>query len=255
MCRAVRARLPGLLALLAAFGLAAAGPRAAADEVHKLLYITHSAGYRHEVLPLSMQILEELGAKAGWFEVTATEDVTGLTARNLEQYAAVVFYTTGEVPISAQQKADLLGFVEGGKGFVGIHSATDTFYEWPEYGRLIRAYFDQHPWHQEVTIRVEDREHPATRHLGAEFRITDEIYQFKDFSRANVHVLLSLDPASVDLTLPDVHRADRDFAIAWTRSQGKGRVFYTALGHRPEVWRDARFQRHLVEGLRWAVGD
>jgi len=251
----VHTRLPCLFALFAAFGLAAAEPRAAADELHKVLYITHSAGYRHEVLPLSIQILEDLGAKSGWFEVTATEDVAELTAASLEQYAAVVFYTTGELPFSAQQKADLLAFVEGGKGFVGIHSATDTFYEWPEYGRLIGGYFDRHPWHQEVTIRVEDREHPATRHFGETFRITDEIYQFKDFSRANVHVLLGLDTASVDLTLPDVHRADRDFGIAWTRSQGKGRVFYTALGHRPEVWRDARFQRHLVEGLRWAIAD
>jgi uncharacterized protein len=250
----MHARLIGVLAALAAFGLAAAEPRAAPDQVHKVLYVTHSAGYRHEVLPLSVQILEDLGAKAGGFKVTATEDIAELTAENLEQYAAVVFYTTGELPVSAQQKADLLAFVEGGKGFVGIHSATDTFYEWPEYGRLIGAYFDAHPWHQEVTIRVEDREHPATRHLGDSFRITDEIYQFKDFSRANVHVLLSLDPDSVDLPLPDVHRADRDFCIAWTRTQGKGRVFYTALGHRPEVWRDARFQRHLVEGLRWAIG-
>ena len=251
----MRARLPGLLALFAAFSLAAAEPRAAADDMHKVLYITHSAGYRHEVLPLSKRIFEDLGAKAGWFEITATEDVAALTADNLKSYSAVVFYTTGELPISAQQKADLLAFVESGKGFVGIHSATDTFYEWPEYGRLIGAYFDQHPWHQEVTIRVEDREHPATRHLRETFRITDEIYQFKDFSRANVQVLLSLDPTSVDLTLPEVHRADRDFAIAWTRSQGKGRVFFTALGHRPEVWRDDRFQRHLVEGLRWAIGD
>lgn len=253
MASRLHARLLGFLAALAAFGLAAAEPLAAADKIHKVLYVTHSAGYRHEVLPLSVQVLEDLGAKAGWFEVAATEDVAALTADNLEQYAAVVFYTTGELPISAQQKADLLAFIEGGKGFVGIHSATDTFYEWPEYGRLIGGYFDKHPWHQEVTIRVEDREHPATRHLGEAFRITDEIYQFKDFSRENVHVLLSLDPASVDLTLPDVHRADRDFCIAWTRSHGKGRVFYTALGHRPEVWRDERFQRHLVEGLRWAI--
>ena len=251
----MRTRLSGLLALFAAFGLAAAEERRAADEVHKVLYITHSAGYRHEVLPLSMQIFEDLGAKAGWFVVTATEDVAALTADNLKSYSTVVFYTTGELPISAQQKADLLAFVESGKGFVGIHSATDTFYEWPEYGRLIGAYFDQHPWHQEVTIRVEDREHPATRHLRETFRITDEIYQFKDFSRANVQVLLSLDPTSVDLTLPEVHRADRDFALAWTRSQGKGRVFFTARGHRPEGGRDDRFQRHLVEGLRWAIGD
>jgi len=137
---------------------------------------------------------------------------------------------------------------------VGIHSATDTFYKWPEYGDLIGGYFDQHPWHQQVTIKVEDQRHPATDHLGRTFTITDEIYQFKDFSRTRVHVLLSLDAASVDLNKPAVHRADRDFAIAWSRTYGKGRVFYTALGHRPEVWQDERFQQHLLGAIRWVMG-
>lgn len=223
--------------------------------VHKVLYLTHSAGFRHEVLPLSQRIFRTLGDEAGWFEVTATEDCAQITADNLQQYDAVAFYTTGELPLSEQQKADLLAFVNSGKGFVGIHSATDTFYRWPEYGRMIGGYFDEHPWHEEVTIRVEDRDHPATRHLGESFVITDEIYQFKNWSRADLHVLLSLDPTSVDLDNDSVHRQDRDFGIAWTRTQGKGRVFYTALGHRPEVWQDARFQQHLVEGLRWAIGD
>ncbi len=226
---------------------------ARAQPVRKVLYLTHSAGYRHEVLPLSQRIFKELGNEAGWFEVTATEDCAQITADNLRQYDAVVFYTTGELPLSERQKADLLAFVGSGKGFVGIHSATDTFYRWPEYGRMIGGYFDEHPWHEEVTIRVEARDHPATRHLGGSFVITDEIYQFKNWSRADLHVLLSLDPASVDLDNDKVHRRDRDFGIAWTRRQGKGRVFYTALGHRPEVWQDARFQQHLVEGLRWAI--
>lgn len=219
----------------------------------KVLYLTHSAGYRHEVLPLSAQVLKELGERSGGFEVEATEDVSRLGREALKGYAAVVFYTTGELPLSAEQKAALLGFVRAGGGFVGVHSATDTFYEWPEYGEMIGGYFDGHPWHQRVRIKVEDRRHPATRHLGESFVLTDEIYQFKNFSRSRVRVLLSLDAGSVDLGKQDVRRADRDFALAWRRDYGRGRVFYTALGHRAEVWRDERFRRHLSGGLRWAA--
>jgi type 1 glutamine amidotransferase len=120
---------------------------------------------------------------------------------------------------------------------------------------LIGAYFDGHPWHQEVTIQTEDPLHPATRHLAPSFRITDEIYQFRSFSREKVHVLLRLDNSSVDLNAPGVNRADGYFANAWTRQYGSGRVFYTALGHRDEVWRDPRFRQHLLNGIRWAMGD
>lgn len=227
----------------------------AARASRKVLYLTHSAGYKHDVLPLSEQILKEIGEHSGAFEVTATQDCSLLSRDNLKQYDAVVFYTTGELPISAEQKAAFLDFIKSGKGFVGIHSATDTFYNWPEYGEMIGGYFDQHPWHQEVTVKVEDRHHPATRHLDRSFKIKDEIYQIKDFSRARVNVLLSLDTSSVDLSLPAVHRTDRDFALAWWRDYGRGRVFYTALGHRAEVWQDDRFRQHLLGALRWAMGD
>jgi len=221
---------------------------------HKVLYLTHSAGFKHEVLPLSEQILKQIGERSGAFEVTATQDCSVLSRDGLKPYDAVVFYTTGELPISDAQKAAFLEFIRSGKGFVGIHSATDTFYKWPEYGELIGGYFDQHPWHQEVAVNVEDQHHPATRHLGKSFKITDEIYQFKNFSRSRVHVLLSLDVNSVDLNKPAVHRTDKDFALAWWRNYGKGRVFYTALGHRPEVWQDDRFQQHILGAVRWAMG-
>lgn len=219
----------------------------------KILYVTHSAGFKHAVLPHSEQVFPELGTKAGWFTVDVTQDVAKLNAADLKQYDAVAFYTTGELPITDQQKADLQAFVENGKGFIGIHSATDTFYKWPWYGTMLGGYFDGHPWTQKVTIKVEDQKHPSTKHLGASFEIDDEIYQFKDWSRDKVHVLLKLDTASVDMTKKGVNRTDNDFANAWTRTQGKGRVFYTALGHRPEVWDDARFQQHLVEGVRWVT--
>jgi hypothetical protein len=146
-----------------------------------------------------------------------------------------------------------MDFVKSGKGFAGVHSATDTFYDWPEYGEMIGGFFDGHPWHQEVTIKVENTKHPATRHLGTSFKINDEIYQFKDFSRSRVHVLLSLDTSSVDLTKKNVKRTDGDFATSWVRDWGKGRVFYTALGHEQAVWSDPRFQTHLLNGIRWTM--
>ncbi len=183
-----------------------------------------------------------------------SHDASTLTADTLARYAAVVFYTTGELPMGDEGEAALLAYVRGGGGFVGVHSATDTFYDWPDYLVLIGGYFDGHPWRQEVTVRVENQTHPSTRHLGASFRIDDEIYQFRQWSRAAVDVLLSLDVGSVDLAAAGINRGDQDFALAWTRREEAGRVFNTALGHRREVWDDARFQRHLLEGIRWAMG-
>ncbi|MEW6128068.1 MAG: ThuA domain-containing protein [Acidobacteriota bacterium] len=222
---------------------------------HKVLYLTHSAGFKHQVLPESEKIMKELGEKSGAFEAVTTQDCSLINQESLKQFDAVIFYTTGELPISDEQKQAFMAFIKSGKGFVGIHSATDTFYKWAEYGDMIGGYFDQHPWHQEVTVKVEDTKSPATKHLGASFKITDEIYQHKNFSRDKVHVLLSLDVNSVDLTKPNVHRADKDFALAWSRSFGKGRVFYTALGHRSEVWNDERFQKLLIGAIKWAMGD
>lgn len=223
-----------------------------AKEKPRVLYVTHSAGFKHPVLPFSEKMFKEIGERND-FEVTATQDCSVISAQGLAPYKAVVFYTTGELPISDEQKGALLEYIKSGHGFVGIHSATDTFYKWAEYGELIGGYFDGHPWHQEVAIKVEDQKHSATKHLGGTFKITDEIYQFKNFSRDRVHVLMSLDVTSVDLTKKGVNRTDKDFATAWTRNYGKGRVFYTALGHREEVWKDERFQQHLVGGLRWAA--
>lgn len=219
----------------------------------KVLYLTHSAGYKHEVVPLSMTLLPEIG-KAHGFEVVVTKDLTFLSPQALRAYDAVVFYTTGELPIGDADKANLAAWVRSGKGFAGIHSATDTFYQWPEYGEMVGGYFDGHPWHEEVTVRVEDRTSPATRHLPESWVVTDEIYQFRNWDRSKRHVLLSLDPSSVDLGADGVKRTDRDFALAWTSTYGDGRVFYTALGHRAELWQSPEYQQHLAGGIRWILG-
>src|SRR5262249_29797516 len=146
----------------------------------RVLYFTYSAGYRHEVIPLSKAILTQLGRDSGAFEIVATEDISEFST-NLERYAAVMFYTSGEIPISGVQKAALLDFVRSGRGFLGVHSATDTFYTWPDYLDLIGGYFNGHPWHQLVRIEVTDAADPLVAFLGDSLQLNDEIYQISDF--------------------------------------------------------------------------
>jgi uncharacterized protein len=196
----------------------------------------------------------DLAKKNGFFDVDCSQNSRAeITGENLKKYDGVFFYTTGELPLSDAQKSDLLAFVrKEGNSFGGSHCATDTFYNWKEYGDLIGAYFDGHPWTQRINVIVEDQKHPATKHLGDSFVIDDEIYQFKGpFSRDRLHVLMRLDMDSVK---NPGKRGDKDNAIAWTHEYGKGRVFYTALGHRPEVWNDERFQQHVLGGLRYMFG-
>jgi type 1 glutamine amidotransferase len=227
-------------------------PANAQERPVRLLYFTHSAGYRHEVIPASREVLKRIGDMAPPFEMTASEDVAVFTAENLRRFAAVMFFTTGELPMDDVQKQALMDFVRDGGGFLGVHSATDTFYKWPEYGWLIGGYFDQHPWHQELRIIV-DRFDPLVSFIGRPaLVITDEIYQIRDFA-AGSHVVLRLDPTTVDLGRDNVHRHPWGWPLAWTRSYGHGRVFYTALGHEEAVWRDVRFQTLLHNAVLWAA--
>jgi uncharacterized protein len=219
----------------------------------RILYFTYSAGYRHDVIPLSKAILTQLGSNSGVFEVTATEDASEFSTENLERYAAVMFYTTGELPMSDAQRTALLNFVRSGRGFIGVHSATDTFYTWPDYLDLVGGYFNGHPWHQAVTIEVVDPDDPVVAFLGNSLRVEDEIYQISDFDYQGSRVLLRLDAGSVDLGKTGVHRRFYGWPLAWTRFYGKGRVFYTALGHEPSVWQDARYQRILTNAILWSM--
>ncbi len=250
----------GLLVLAAAFLLSATQARPAPPRV---LMVSYSAGYQHNVvrrpasgeLSTAERVVTDLGRRSGGFEVShvsTRDDLERLTATSVRGHGAILFFTTGELPIGATVRQAIFQAVRDGGGFVGVHSATDTWYTIPEYRELLGGSFDGHPWHQRARLIVEDRTHPATRHLGDALEINDEIYQFRDWSRPSVHVLLRLDPRSVDVGRGK--RPDGDYALAWTKAYGRGRVIYTALGHEPGVWADGRFQAHLLGAIQWALG-
>jgi uncharacterized protein len=229
----------------------------------RVLMVTYSAGYEHDVvrrpapgeLSVAERVVSDLGRRSGEFEVThvsTRQDLDRLTPSAVRTHRAVLFFTTGELPIAEDVRAAVFQSVRDGGGFVGVHSATDTWYTVREYHDLLGGTFDGHPWHQRVRVTVEDRTHPATRHLGDVLEIDDEIYQFRDWSRQGLQVLLALDPASVDRHRGK--RPDGDYALAWTRHHGRGRVIYTALGHEPGVWADPRFRTHLLGAIHWALG-
>jgi type 1 glutamine amidotransferase len=169
---------------------------------------------------------------------------------------ALVFFTDGDLDMDASQKADLLSFVRtDGKGFIGVHSAAITFLGWPEYGEMLGGYVDGHPWGVfDAPIIVEDSAFPGLTHLPRSFVLRDEIYQIKDYSRANVRVLLRLDAGKIDLAAKGIHRRDRDFAVAWAKDYGKGRVLYNGLGHTPDVWERPGYQEMWLGMVRWALG-
>ena len=241
----------GLLMLAPA--LATRGRAQAAHKGH-LLYLTLSAGFKHDSVAMSRDIVTEIGKDSGAFDVTLADDVSPFTAANLKNYDAVMFYTTGELPMNDEQKQAFVQFVRSGHGFVGVHSATDTFYMWPEYLEMIGGYFNDHPWHQNVTVDVVDPSNPIVSALAPSFQINDEIYQISDFQYRDSHVLLKLDPGSVNLKDPRVRRRFYSWPLAWTRSDGQGRVFYTTLGHEQAVWKDQRYQQMLLNGIKWAMG-
>jgi uncharacterized protein len=221
----------------------------------KLLYLTQSAGFKHDIIPVSREIVKQIGQKSGVFEVTEVEDVSGFTADDLRNYDAVMFYTTGELPMSETQKRAFTDYLSAGHGFVGIHSATDTFYMWDQYLRVVGGYFDGHPWHQNVTVNVAAPDNNIVKFLGSSFQINDEIYQISDFQWRDSKVLLRLDPNSVDLRKQGVRKRFYNWPLAWTRKYGRGKCFYTALGHEQAVWQDPRFQELLLNGIKWSMGE
>ncbi|MEV5958917.1 ThuA domain-containing protein [Streptomyces sp. NPDC051987] len=209
----------------------------------RLLVHTRTAGYRHDSIP---DAVAAVGEFAG-FDVDVTEDPAALD-RPLDGYAAVVFLSTSGEILTPAGRARLAAYVAAGGGFAGVHAASCTEYDWPYYGELLGARFDRHPEYQPGRVLVEDHDHPATRHLPAVWDVTDEWYDFRDNPRGRVRVLLRADETSYD-----GGGMGDDHPLAWCREQGAGRVFYTALGHAREAYRDPAFLAHVRGGLAWAA--
>jgi type 1 glutamine amidotransferase len=269
------------------FGLAFSGYSAEPAPKKKLLLVTDSGGFIHDSVGLAEDILKEVCAKHN-IEVTcyrytrnpedkafaayakSFRERTGkpvekehcgrVNAETLKKFDAVLFFTTGN-PLTKEETKDLVEWVKAGGAFSGTHCATDTLYGEPTYGELVGAYFVNHPWHQKIKLKVEDPNHAAGKAFKQGDEITDEIYQFRDspYSREKLHIILSVDNSSIQTSIKNkdgvdqIKRADKDFAIAWCHEVGKGRSFYTSLGHRKEVWKDERFQDHLINGIKWTL--
>jgi type 1 glutamine amidotransferase len=209
--------------------------------------LTATAGFRHDSIATAQQVMTAVSAAAGDISVTTTESLSSINAPSLAEFDVVFFaLTSGELPLTMDQRSALLNFVAGGRGFIGVHSATDTLYGWPDYERLVGAYFKEHPWTQQATVIVEDSTHPTTRALGGRFSLLEEFYTFRENPRPRVQVLLRLDGASVG--------ADGDYPLAWAHRYGNGRAYYNALGHFPATWNDSRFQQQLLAAIRWTAG-
>ncbi|MGA4970417.1 lectin [Streptomyces pseudogriseolus] len=232
-------------------GTAPAAPRAAApaaDPAYRILVFSRTAGFRHSSIDEGVTALRDLGA-ANNFSVDATEDPAAFTTANLARYRAVVFLsTTGDVLGSAQESA-LEQYMGAGGGYVGVHAAADTEYDWPFYTGLAGALFQSHPAIQPATVEVEDRAHDATAHLGATWQRTDEWYNYRTNPRTTAHVLASLDESSYS-----GGSMSGDHPIAWCKDYAGGRAFYTGGGHTEESYADPAFRRHLLGGIRWAAG-
>lgn len=259
------------LATTAAQNQAAVDSALPAPPHEKKIYLKHilvigqTKGFEHDSVSDGMAAIYNMGRETGLWEAVLRTDTELITkkdlarnAKTLNYFDALVFVsTTGELDLDDSQKKDMISFIkDDGKGFVGIHAALDTNYKWPEYGEMIGGWFDQHPWSTfNAPIITEDPNFPAVHHFPRAFLKYDEIYQPKEWSREKVHVLLSLDPTKLNYANnPRVHREDHDFAVAWDKMYGKGRVFYSTLGHTQESWNDPDIRKMYFEAIKWVLG-
>ncbi|MDG9685978.1 ThuA domain-containing protein [Streptomyces sp. DH18] len=214
----------------------------------RVLVFSKTAGFRHDSIPTGIAALKEIGKQTN-ITVDSTESAAQFTTSNLARYDAVAFLsTTGDVLNAEQQKA-FENYVATGGGYVGIHAAADTEYDWEFYGGLVGAYFDSHPQIQPATVRVEDHDHPATAHLDDEWQRTDEWYNYGTNPRDKAKVL-----ATLDETTYTGGNMKGDHPISWCQTYEGGRSFYTGLGHTKESYAEPAFRSHVLGGLRYATG-
>jgi type 1 glutamine amidotransferase len=225
----------------------------------KMFIVTQVAPYPdgpagvHGVLPQAATALAELAAMAGLPAVAVT-DVDELPTADLTGGGVLALFTIGETPWSASQRAVLADEVRSGRlAVLGLHSATDACRHWDDYASLVGARFDGHPWTQEFAVEVADGTHPATAHLPTPWRWRDEVYLFRDL-RPDARVLLRVADGQLDMSVPEARVPECGFPLAWCFTEGRGRAFYTSLGHFAGAWESPVYLRHVAGGLTWVLG-
>lgn len=212
----------------------------------RILVFSKTAGYRHACIAAGKLALLQLGKQNNWL-VDTTEDAAAFNTKNLKQYTAVVFLnTTGNI-LNDEQQTAFEKYIQSGKGFVGIHAATDTEYDWPWYCKLVGANFLSHPKQQNATLYVSDSTHISTTHLPKQWQRFDEWYNFKN-QNTSVKVLLTID----EKTYEGGKNGD-NHAMAWYHEYDGGKAFYTALGHTDASYSEANFLQHLQGGIKYVI--
>ena len=232
---------------------------------------TQGGGLYHDSVSHAMAVIEKMGRDSGLYDAYLRTDSQLITKQKISVFAdgrvwpvtktlnyfdGIFFCGLREIALSVQQKADLLSFVhDDGKGFVAAHAADTAFLSWPEFGDMIGARYDGHPWNMvDANVIVEDPAFPAMKQFPLVFPIRDEMYQAKDFSRDQIRVLLRLDTSKMDMKHGGVNRTDNDFPQAWVRQYGKGRVFFCSFGHDVEAWDNPALQTMWLEAIKWSLG-
>ena len=230
-------------------------------EKPRMLMVTQSAGFRHgpvkrdgdQLISPAEKAMKKIAARTGLFDVDFTQDVaTHVTRENLQKYDLVAFYTSGDLPIAPDDLKYLLEewVREPGHGFLGFHSASDTYKKHEPYWDFIGGSFDGHPWGQgtTVTIQVHDTAHPAMKPFGDEIELKEEIYQYSNWQPEKVRVLMSLDMAKTDKKMP------YHVPVAWVKQVGEGRMYYNNLGHRNDTWENEQFLKSIEGAINWILG-
>lgn len=247
--------------LACALFLSPANVRAEAAK-SRVLMLTQSKGYTHgsvkrkektELAPAEIAMVQ-LGKQSGLFTVDCTQDAAAdFTKENLQNYDIVMFYTTGMLPIKEEDMQYFLNdwLKQKGHGFIGFHSATDTYKSYKPYWDMIGGSFNGHPWTagNTVTISVHNTDHPAMKAFGKEFQVKDEIYQYKNWQPEKVHVLMSLNMEKCNPKRP------YQVPVAWAKDWGQGKVFVNNMGHNPQTWTNPVFQDSIIGAVKWIRGD
>jgi type 1 glutamine amidotransferase len=258
-------------------------PRAAPRKPRRLLvfvtptHLMEKDPHKGYNIPFAACAMKALGEKTGAFEAVVSDDLAALRPDALARLDAIALCNTSgpwitpsdaamerlkdlgdtAAAVEAALRKGLLDFVANGGGLFAIHFAIGGNAHWPEFRDLLGASYDGHPWNEEVGVRPDEPDHPLVAAFGGKgFRLAEEVFQFKEpYARSKVRVLLSLDTAATNMGVKWINRKDGDFALAWAKAHGKGRVFYTAIGHRTEVFWNPRVLSFYLDGLQFAAGD